>query len=205
VYDPGTNTWTQKQEMPAAGSAGVTGVIGGKLYVVTLNRYADWYAPPNFFRYNPATNSWSKLPSPTNYAMSVVGGGVINQKLYLQGHDRETIHRVLEYDPVTNHWTTKRSWSSESCLQGFSCYLLGPTTVMLSRLYVFGEEVAYGSSPGIFIYDPVSDTWERKPLLTKLGYWADYMLTAARVFLNGNPRVEVIGGYRPGNNLQYIP
>ena len=30
-------------------------------------------------------------------------------------------------------------------------------------------------------------------------------LTATRVFLNGQPRVEVVGGSRPGNNLQYIP
>ena len=34
---------------------------------------------------------------------------------------------------------------------------------------------------------------------------ADYELTAARVFVNGEPRIEVIGGYRPGNNQQYIP
>ena len=59
------------------------------------------------------------------------------------------------------------------------------------------------------IYDPVSDTWERKDLLTKFSYF-EYELTAARVFLNGLPRVEVVGGSRvwpgsPGNNQQYIP
>jgi hypothetical protein len=51
----------------------------------------------------------------------------------------------------------------------------------------------------------VGDTWESKPLLTTFSYWDEARLTAARVFLDGKPRVEVIGGYRPGNNQQYIP
>ncbi len=101
--------------------------------------------------------------------------------------------RLLEYDPSTNRWTQKRlpNFASE-------VWRGSMTVVMLSHLYLFG-------APDIFIYDPASDTWETKPLLTKFSYWADYELTAARVFLNGQPRVEVIGGYRPGNNQQYIP
>ena len=67
-----------------------------------------------------------------------------------------------------------------------------------------------GPSPGIFIYDPVTDTWEKKPLLTKFAWHTPYGLAAARVFLDGEPRVEVVGGERgwpgsPGNNQQYIP
>jgi N-acetylneuraminic acid mutarotase len=193
VYDPGSNTWTRKADMPAAGSNGVTGVIGGKLYVVTFSGYG---VVPNFFRYNPATDSWTKLPSPTNYALvGEGGGGVINKKLYLISHAvvGEPSSRLLEYDPNTNKWTRKNLPDFASDLWG------GPmTVVMLNHLYTF-------AAPDIFIYDPVSDTWETKPLLTKFSYWADYELTAARVFLNGQPRVQVIGGPRPGNNQQYIP
>ena len=45
VYEPGTNTWTRKQDMPSVlsssgkrqygGAWGVTGVIAGQLYVLT--------------------------------------------------------------------------------------------------------------------------------------------------------------------------
>ena len=45
VYNPASNTWTRKRDMPAAGGYGVTGVIGGKLYVVTFSSYlgiAKW-------------------------------------------------------------------------------------------------------------------------------------------------------------------
>ena len=30
-------------------------------------------------------------------------------------------------------------------------------------------------------------------------------LAVTRVFLGGQPRIEFVGGWRPGNNLQYIP
>jgi N-acetylneuraminic acid mutarotase len=204
VYNTASNTWTRKRDMPAAGGDGVTGVIRGKLYVATFNYSssdpAKWFM--NFFRYNPTTDSWTKLPNPTDYSTINVGGGVINNKLYLMGGGR-----LLEYDPITSQWTQKRPWTNQSCLPGLPCYVEGPTAVMLAHLYVFGREWKFDGTwtPSIFIYDPVSDTWDSKPLLTTFSYWDANRLTAARVFLNGKPRVEVIGGYRPGNNQQYIP
>jgi N-acetylneuraminic acid mutarotase len=183
VYDPASDTWTRKRDMPAAGYNGVTGVIGGELYVVTFSGYD---VVPDFFRYNPTRDSWTRLPSPTTTG-GEGGGGVINKKLYLIIGSQP-----LEYDPSTNKWTQKTLPDFASDLWG------GPmTVVMLGHLYTFAP-------PDIFIYDPVSDTWETKPLLTKF-FWQDYELTAARMFLNGEPRVEVIGGPRPGNNQQYIP
>jgi hypothetical protein len=79
---------------------------------------------------------------------------------------------------------------------------------MLSHVYVFGREWRYGGwrdSFGIFIHDPVSNTWARKPGVIPLAYPNASDFAAPRVFLNGKPRVELIGGYRPYNNVQYIP
>ena len=105
------------------------------------------------------------------------------------------------YDPVTNQWSKKGS---------FGRGLEGRTVVLLSHLYVIGASLDIGGNPtyGIFIYDPLSDTWETRPLLTKFAF-ATYGLAAARVLLNGQSRVEVVGGERGwpghGNNQQYIP
>ena len=141
VYDPASDTWTRKRDMPAAGYNGVTGVIGGRLYVVTFSRSGS---VTYFFRYNPATDSWTKLPNPTNYRLAGEGGGgVINKKFYLltQAWDSEPPSRLLVYDPSTNKWTEKRLPDSASGLWG------GPmTVVMLSHLYIFGHAVLQSSS-----------------------------------------------------------
>ena len=201
VYDPASDTWTRKRDMPAPGGAGVTGVIGGKLYVVTFNSlFRDPLRNPvaNFFRYDPARDSWTRLPSPAYYREHYFGGnpggeGVINNKLYIIS----ALGTVLVYDPVTNRWTEKAS---------YGMVLQGRTVPMLSRLYVFGGAGEWFS--GIYIYNPVSDTWTSKPLLTRFAWSSTLGFAAAKVFLNGQPRVEVVGGDRggsPGNNQQYIP
>ena len=208
VYNTASNTWTRKRDMPAAGGDGVTGVIGGRLYVVTFNYlYPAWPGSVNFFRYNPATDAWTKLPKPTDYPSLNVGGGVMYEKLYVTGTTPgSSQNRVLEYDPITNRWRQKRAWSSPSCLPGFACTVGDQTVVMQAHLYVIGGYSAgLSNGTGVFIYEPLSDTWTSKPLLTTFSYWDEGRLTAARVFLNGKPRIEVIGGFRPGNNQQYIP
>jgi hypothetical protein len=169
AYDPASNTWTRKRDMPAPGVAGMTGVIGGQLYVVTTA--PDWpRGGINFFRYNPTRDSWTRLPSPPDSAMVPNRGGVIGKKFYVissNTSDGANGAGVLEYDPATNQWTRKRSWRNPCAF----CNTLGPSTVMLGRVYVF--------SSSILIYDPASDTWETKPRLTRFSYWADYELTAA--------------------------
>lgn len=51
------------------------------------------------------------------------------------------------------------------------------------------------------VYDPATDTWrERAPLPT-----VRRDLGASRVVVNGEPRIEAVGGARPGNNVQYGP
>jgi N-acetylneuraminic acid mutarotase len=194
VYSPTTNTWTQKRNMPVGGSGGVTGVMQGKLYVVTTKNDTA-----HFFRYNPSTDSWTRLAAPTNYHWLGGGGGVINGKLYLIAQATKV------YDPATNQWTTLGPLPGD---------LHGSSVVLRAQLYIFGADTRTGAEQwGIFAYDPASNTWKTKPLLTTLQ--DSYNIHAAtRVFLNGQSRVELIGGYplgcgftlcKAGNNLQYIP
>ncbi len=50
-------------------------------------------------------------------------------------------------------------------------------------------------------YDPTTDRWTNyAPPPT-----ARTAIGGSLVTLNGQPRIEVIGGTRPGNNLQYVP
>jgi N-acetylneuraminic acid mutarotase len=223
MYDPATNTWTMKRDIPAAPPRepygedryplgdGVTGVIGGKLYVVSGCFEAD--APhgyfetcePLFFRYNPATNNWVELPSPSTVVETSLYhpflGGVIDGKFYVMGSmysTRETWFAV--YDPATNRWT-KLTNGFASPREGAASAVLG------SKLYVIGGSRYNASKDAMdtlavtISYDPTTRLWTRRADLP--GPRTD--IAASRIFLNGKARIELVGGSRPGNNLQYTP
>jgi hypothetical protein len=51
------------------------------------------------------------------------------------------------------------------------------------------------------VYDPATDTWRgRAPMPTVRSG-----IGASRVVRDGQARIEVVGGTRPDNNIQYIP
>jgi N-acetylneuraminic acid mutarotase len=166
VYDTRTDTWLQKAQMPSESSQGVSGVIDGKLYVLTglengNDECGTFCSDPvitrKFYRYNPATNTWASRPWPKR---GHVGGaaGVINGKLYVAGGgDANGEHGVLEiYDPATNRWTMGAPMPSvQSNAAG---------AVLGARLYVIGGRNADGK---VTVYNPNTNSWtSRAPLLT---------------------------------------
>jgi hypothetical protein len=51
------------------------------------------------------------------------------------------------------------------------------------------------------VYDPATDTWTTRAAAPTVRAEAG----ASRVVVNGQPRIELVGGRLPGNNLQYVP
>ncbi len=87
IYDPVTNTWTQGQPMPTIRS-GMNGVAAnGCLHVFGGEGNAD--AENGMFVqhevYNPATDSWTKMPDMPIPVHGVTGGGFQNGLIYLPG------------------------------------------------------------------------------------------------------------------------
>jgi N-acetylneuraminic acid mutarotase len=200
VYDPATNVWTRRHDMPNTTIDGASGVIGGLLYVLTACPDPDDCNPFSvahaFYRYDPRTDVWTRLPGPD---LPLTGlpdtyrGGVIGGRFYVAWHDQLTV-----YDPATRQWTDragmpKLRWSAAGA-------------VLAGRLHVIGGygEDADGRtvvSRSHFVYDPASDSWAiAAPLPT-----ARTRIAGSRVVVGGQARIEIMGGSRPGNNLQYIP
>ena len=196
VYDPATNTWTRKRDMPYATWGGVTGVIGNQLYVLTCASEEDCseHSSLILFRYDPPTDQWTEL-SVTPVALGLPMGGVIGGKLYATGGPSGAL---LAYDPVTNSWSTKASLPNRR----FSA----AGVAFGGKLYVIGgfREVQDGVREAVrttSIYDPATNSWSNgAPLPTHR-----FDFTASRVVVDGEPRIQAVGGPRPGNNLQYIP
>lgn len=223
MYDPGANTWTRKHDLPAingpgedwtVGYGGVTGVIQGKLYVVTLCHSISYTeggscegdrTGPRLFRYNPATDRWVTLAPPFPAAqpsVKEVAGGVIGGKFYLIGGDYLFNGHLSVYDPATNRWTARN---------GLGLARDGVATAVLgNKLYVMGghrfdpTRNLHQVLDKTIVYDPVTDLWTLRASMPspRLG------MAGTTVLLNGKPRIEVVGGWGPGlaaDNVQYIP
>jgi hypothetical protein len=220
MYDPASNAWARKHDMPdppsqygehySVGAHGVTGVINGKLYVVTacFYSYAKYYQEgcsehPGtlFFRYNPVTDRWITLPSPfteEGYAYSPYAGGVIGGKFYVMAGTAAG-SKLSVYDPATNQWTPKNALGLPR--PGAATAVLG------GKLYVIGGRRYNAARDEMetldktLAYDPATDLWTPVASLPapRTG------LAATTVLLNGKPRIELVGGTVPGNNLQYTP
>jgi N-acetylneuraminic acid mutarotase len=194
VYDPAKNVWIRKRDLPAAGAFGLTGVIDGKLYVLT----GCGGTPCFFFRYDPASDHWTSLPTPIQPHVDGVGG-VIGNKLYVVGGGAWGDGTTLEaYDPATNQWTAKgripeRRYSSASVVMGNRLHVIGGS--------VDGPDGVIRQTRTHLAYDPAKNIWITKAPLPSS---AHALAVAGKVFLNGLPRIEFVGGSRPGNNWQYI-
>lgn len=204
MYDPETNVWTRKSDVPTEGFGGLTGVIDDKLYVVTSCHSQDeppcgWQFPGHpdrwLFRYDPRTDTWTERAIPPARPYTHVIGGTIGGKLYM-GTYASSILDV--YDPDTDRWT-ERVTTRAVRLGAVSATLAG-------KLYMIGGyrgnvEDGFTAVRTTHVYDPTTNAWtDLARLPTARAYGG-----AARVFVNGKARIEVVGGTRPGNNIQYIP
>jgi hypothetical protein len=199
VYDPATDTWGMKRSMPTLGLNGLTGVIDGRLYVVTSCQDSDWCGSPGkwLLRYDPLADTWTELATPSAdlwYRQRVVGA-TINKKLYVGVPGSKTLS---VYTPLTDTWTqiatavAVRAGAASATL-GAKLYMIGG-----SRFNADGTATEVRTTS---VYDPGTNTWTTKAPLPTLRSGS----SANRVFVDGRARIEVVGGSRPGNNLQYTP
>jgi N-acetylneuraminic acid mutarotase len=201
MYNPATNRWTRKQDMPYGTWGGVTGVYGGKLYVLT-NCGAEYPGCANnddshLFRYDPAANTWTEL-APPPVAHQYGTGGFIGGRFYVTGGHLVTSRQLDIYDPATNTWTTgaplpTRRWKAAGTALQAKLYVIGGI-----QLNPDGTPVSVRTTS---VYDPATNSWTSQAQMPT----ARTDVAASVVWLNGQPRLEVVGGARPGNNVQYTP
>jgi len=128
-YDPTTNTWTKKADMPTARTGLSTSAVNGKIYAIGggILKTVEIY--------EPATDAWTKgADMPTgrwSFSTNVIGG-----KIYAIGgvtipqRNWETVSTVEVYNPATDKWTkkrnmpTRRGWHAASAVNR-KIYVIG--------------------------------------------------------------------------------
>ncbi len=183
VYDPESDTWAKKANMPVNATRGAQGVIGGRLYVHVASITPGARV---FFRYDPATDTWiDRAPPPTQHIRG--GAGVIDGKFYLVGGeggpDLLPTTTLSVYNPATNTWVTRAPMSQRR--QQFA------TGVIKGKLYVAG---GWSDRPETLsateVYDPATDTWTPKASMLAAQAGMASAVASGKLF--------VMGGFNSG-------
>jgi N-acetylneuraminic acid mutarotase len=177
VYDPATDTWTKKKNMPLAEHHAAIAAYNGKLYLFGGQAAVTPGSSPqmpidNTWEYDPANDSWKALaPMPTARTAAVaaeVGGKIYvlggasvhpGQKLVPLGPT--TPHRSLDtnevYDPATNKWATRMTMPTARNHEAAG--------VVDGKIYVIGGRVGSSvittssNTNVVEVYDPAADMW----------------------------------------------
>ena len=192
VYDPATDTWIQKADMPVPRS-GSTCVVDGKIYRIGGSNEKQWRSEIVDV-YDPATDTWAKAKS-MNHARSAAAVSVINGKIYAMGgngwpqipnHPGPFLSSIEVYDPKTNRWTEKTEMPAPK--SGHTA------SVIDGKIYVIGGGFR-GNGPYMYlstveVYDPETDRWTQEPDMPvgKSGHEA--------AVINGN--IYIFGGSTAG-------
>jgi len=191
MYQPETDSWTERAPMPTPRGALAVAESGGLLYAI--GGYDGSGNSAAVEVYDPSTDTWKKkapLPTPRDHlAAATVGGKVyaIGGRLNRDYGRNLAINEV--YDPLSDRWTpvaympTARSGITAAVIRDF--------------IYVLGGEAPEGTFRTNEAYWPRADRWQpMAPLPT-----GRHGLGSAAV----NDRLYVIaGGPTPGGSFSDV-
>ena len=200
-YDPATDTWTAKADIPSARGWISCTVVGGKIY--TFGGYTEEGSTySNVEEYNTDTDTWTtkKSMSTPRWGLSTV---FLNGKIYAiggaDGWPVQLIDAVEEYDPVTNTWITKTTlptprWILSSC-------------VVDGKIYAIGGHVRIDTKNVVEEYDPQTDTWTTRSSMPTARWGLTTSVINGKIFAIGGgtdypPQVvlETVEEYDPGTD-----
>ncbi|MDE0011442.1 MAG: hypothetical protein OXU36_09860 [Candidatus Poribacteria bacterium] len=168
MYDPETDTWTQKTDMPTPRHT-TTCVVDGKIYAIGGVAYKiKSFRLDTVEVYDPVTDTWAKGKS-MNHARDGAAVSVVDGKIYVMGgtglpmiinHPGPFLSSIEVYDPKKKQWReigdmpTAKSGHTASVING--------------KIYVMG---GYFRSQGqgttnfktVEIYHPRFGRWTQKP------------------------------------------
>ena len=168
MYDPATDTWMQKADMPTPRNT-KTCVIDGKIYAIggTSNKVKS-FRLDTVEVYDPATDTWAKA-NKMNHARAGAAVSVVDGKIYVMGgiglpmilnHPGHFLSSIEVYDPKRNNWReigdmpNAKSNHTASVING-KIYVLGG--------YFRNQGQQAKSFKTVEIYHPRTGRWTQKP------------------------------------------
>jgi N-acetylneuraminic acid mutarotase len=149
MYDPATNTWTERSPMPTTRNHAMSGAVNGKIYVLG-GRLAAGNIPvttniDTVEEYDPATNLWSPVKERMLQVRSGGGWAVCNGLIIVGGGEWITrefyaaLRAVDAYEPATNTWVNLPSMPGATHGNAMGC--------INGKLYTASGKMRAGGGP----------------------------------------------------------
>jgi N-acetylneuraminic acid mutarotase len=192
VYDPATNSWTQKAVIPDKAGWPAVAVFKGKIYLFGGdNKGIDARPVAHSFVYDPEKDKWSEiapLPAPRSYAAATAVGEFIyiyGARTLVRDTDDLTTYR---YDPEEDNYTRMADLpeAARFITQGY----------YNGNIYVLhGETSKEIMADGVLQYDIVHNSWVKlnipRPIKVK------WTLTQHSTQVSFGSKLYVAGGKPP--------
>ena len=189
-YNPGTNAWTQKNNLPAPATSiySITLVINNKAYLLEGQ---------SLYEYNDATDQWisrTNFPGevpPYKQAISFA----INNKGYVSQNGIS----FYEYNPSLDTWTQKEDYPGMNTSGKASFMINGYGYAGMGGGY-YGDE--FWKPYEFFRYDPLLNKWTQVPSApASLQHSVALVLSGTIYFTTG----EYSTNYLPNISLKFNP
>ncbi len=152
-YNIPNNTWTEKTALNASGSWDLSSIVyNNEIYVLG-------FANRVFYKYNPITNTWSRLAdSPVQIGATSMG--IINNFVYCAGGNNSGgsnafYQTIWRYDINSNSWavdtrtlSSKRHWMARAIYKG-GMYVLGGFDSLGNAVNIVEEIVPQGTGTDV--------------------------------------------------------
>ena len=200
AYDPQTDTWVRKQDMPVSRFNFELGVAAGRVYLIggsTGRGQGHEQRTDRVDIYDPATDTWMagrKMPT----RRDPIGVEVVSNRIYVIGgygwpqipnNPGPFLTSIEEYNPITNQWRKKNDMLALRTSFG--------TVVAKDDIYIIGgvdEFHKYLATVGV--YHPQTQAWSDIPAMSTP------LLPYGAAAVNG--KIYVFGGY-DGESGEFSP
>lgn len=191
VYDPGTDTWSEKARMPKSVCAYAIAALEGDIYV-----FGGWDGgsyTQDAFTYDPDQDVWATV-SPMPTARGYAGAAAIEGQIYVVGgYDGRQDLAVVEAYAPSNDQAGETSWIEHTPLPDGRAGA-GVVTVQ-SKLFIIGGGWDAGRESAIQ-YDVRTDSWTLFPSPTA-ERWRNMGVTVLDT--RSETRIYAVGGLEDDN------
>jgi N-acetylneuraminic acid mutarotase len=202
AYNPSTNSWTGKSPLPEPLEPFEATSLNGKIYVA--GGYRAVGTSNALYVYDPATNRWTRkadLPYGGRFGgLQAAINGLLYVYLGMTTNSDGTAgpQRFLRYNPSTDRWISLKVPSFAR--------VGGASAVFDGRFYIMGGKLpkgegVRGQAADVHVYDPASNSWSKRPLLSG-GYYSTlthaYASAGGKLYLTG---ADYVDGW---NHLNFV-